>query len=72
VLDEVDAHLDASATSGLARYIRRHSSDVLQWLIISLNHQFFSTADALVGVYKDKKTEVSGTLTLDLQQFSEA
>ena len=68
VLDEVDAHLDSLGTSKLARYIKGHSQ-VLQWLVISLNDQFFSTADALVGVFKDKRREISGTLTLDLTQF---
>jgi len=71
VLDEVDAHLDSQGTSKLARYIKKHS-DSLQWLVISLNDQFFSTADALVGVFKDKKREISGTLTLDLSQFTQA
>lgn len=66
----MDAHLDPRGVEALARYVKKHSKN-LQWIAISLNHTFFTNAEALVGIYKDKKTEVSGVLTLDLTTYNE-
>jgi structural maintenance of chromosome 1 len=49
---------------------RRAHEDKLQCLVISLKDSFYEKADGLVGVYKDKATQCSGTLTLDLTQYA--
>lgn len=68
VLDEVDAALDSANVSKLAHYLRTHS-DRCQFLVVSLKDQLYHVADSLLGVYKDRHRESSGTLTLDLKQF---
>jgi len=70
VLDEVDADLDQKNVSNLSAYIRKRSSD-LQCIVISLKESFYEKADALVGVYKDKTTQSSGVLTIDLTSYLE-
>jgi len=70
VLDEVDADLDQKNVSNLSAYIRKRSSD-LQCIVISLKESFYEKADALVGVYKDKTTQSSGVLTIDLTAYLE-
>ena len=50
---------------------RRAREDNLQCLVISLKDSFYEKADALVGVFKDKATQRSGTLTLDLTQYDD-
>lgn len=71
VLDEVDAALDNTNVSKVARYIRTHASDSVQFIVISLKNTFYETAEALVGVYKDQTEASSRVLTLDLIQFEE-
>lgn len=73
VLDEVDAALDASNVNKVANYVRMRSrEDKLQIIVISLKDQFYEKADALVGVYKDRKEESSGILTADLRKYEQA
>ena len=53
----------------ILRCSRRAREDNLQCLVISLKDSFYEKADALVGVFKDKAMQRSGTLTLDLTQY---
>lgn len=72
VLDEVDAALDKTNVTKVARYVRyRAHEDNLQCIVISLKDTFFDKADALVGVYKDRLTSRSGSVTLDLNKYGE-
>eukprot|EP00808_Paulinella_micropora_P003331 g31619.t1 len=67
VLDEVDAALDKRNVSQVSNYIRlRAVRDKLQCIVISLKDDFFTKADALVGIYRDLEEQHSGTLTLNL------
>uniref|UniRef100_A0AAX7SV14 SMC hinge domain-containing protein n=1 Tax=Astatotilapia calliptera TaxID=8154 RepID=A0AAX7SV14_ASTCA len=67
ILDEVDAALD-NTNIGKVRvnFIREESRENMQIIIISLKEEFFSKADALLGVYSDVTYCV---LTLDLRPY---
>lgn len=72
VLDEIDAALDPNNVHRVSNYIRGISRrDNLQCIVISLKDAFYEKADALIGVYRDKATNTSGTLTLDLTQYDQ-
>ncbi|WVQ78324.1 hypothetical protein IAT38_000409 [Cryptococcus sp. DSM 104549] len=71
VLDEVDAALDATNVSKLARYIRGQAEKDVQFLIISLKSTLYERADGLVGVYREQVENSSQTLTLDLRKYAE-
>ena len=51
VLDEIDAALDNTNISKVAAFIRGKTS--LQTIVISLKEEFYSHADALIGVCPD-------------------
>lgn len=53
MLDEVDAALDNQNIGRVADYMSEeaHSTRGMQFLVISLKEEFFSRADALIGVY---------------------
>ncbi|WWC89989.1 uncharacterized protein L201_004919 [Kwoniella dendrophila CBS 6074] len=70
VLDEVDAALDATNVSKLARYVRNQADKEVQFLIISLKSTLYERADGLVGVYREQEENSSRTLTLDLRKVS--
>ncbi|KAL8278439.1 hypothetical protein RQP46_009129 [Phenoliferia psychrophenolica] len=65
VLDEIDAALDNTNTSRVARYVTRLSSPEFQCLVISHKTPLFSQAKALIGLFRDGSG--SKTLSLDLQ-----
>jgi len=72
ILDEVDAALDTVNVGKVSKYIRRkcyNEENPLQCIVISLKDQFYEKAGALVGVFKDKETESSGVLHVDLSIF---
>jgi structural maintenance of chromosome 1 len=72
VLDEIDAALDNINVTKVANYIRaRAHQDNLQCIVISLKENFYTKADALIGVYKDLNKQSSGLLHLDLQKFEQ-
>lgn len=52
VLDEIDAALDNTNIGKVASFIRHHKTD-LQTIVISLKEEFYSHADALIGVCPD-------------------
>uniref|UniRef100_A0A8C9WIR0 Structural maintenance of chromosomes protein 1B-like n=1 Tax=Scleropages formosus TaxID=113540 RepID=A0A8C9WIR0_SCLFO len=53
VLDEVDAALDNTNIGKVTRYIREQSREHFQVIVISLKEEFYSKADALLGVYSE-------------------
>lgn len=57
VLDEVDAALDNTNIGKVASYITEKTSS-LQTIVISLKEEFYSHADALIGI----TTQVTFTL----------
>lgn len=71
VLDEVDAALDNANVAKVANYIRKHSSDKFQFIVISLKNTFYEKAEALVGIYRDQGVGSSRMLTLALDRFME-
>lgn len=52
VLDEIDAALDNTNIGKVASYIRDKTSS-LQTIVISLKEEFYSHADALIGICPD-------------------
>lgn len=69
VLDEIDAALDNTNIGKVASYIREKTAS-LQTIVISLKEEFYSHADALIGICPDTgECLVSKVLTLDLTQF---
>lgn len=52
VLDEIDAALDNTNIGKVASYIREKTNS-LQTIVISLKEEFYSHADALIGICPD-------------------
>ncbi|KAI0781931.1 cohesin complex subunit psm1 [Abortiporus biennis] len=69
VLDEVDAALDNTNVAKIANYIKYHSSDTFQFIVISLKGSLYERSHSLVGIYRDQDVNSSRTLTLDLTQY---
>lgn len=67
ILDEVDAALDAKNVAIVAEYIKRHKSDELQFIVISLKAGLYQNSDALIGIYRNQEINSSQMLTLDLE-----
>ena len=64
-MDEIDAALDNTNIGKVAGFIRNHTAN-LQTIVISLKEEFYSHADALIGVCPD----VSNPFTLLIIQFN--
>ncbi|KAM8974318.1 structural maintenance of chromosomes protein 1B [Pelodytes ibericus] len=75
ILDEVDAALDNTNIGKVTSYIKEQSREQLQMVVISLKEEFYSTADALIGVCTDGTEQdeyiFSRVLTLDLSIYEE-
>ncbi|CCO26639.1 Structural maintenance of chromosomes protein 1 AltName: Full=Chromosome segregation protein smc1 [Rhizoctonia solani AG-1 IB] len=71
VLDEVDAALDNTNVAKVANYIRQHSSETFQFIVISLKGSLYEKGNSLVGIYRDQDVNSSRTLTLDLTQYTD-
>lgn len=72
VLDEIDAALDNTNISKVANYIKEQSVENFQAIVISLKEEFYTRADALVGVYPEQgDCVISKVLTFDLTQYPE-
>ncbi|XP_036064850.1 structural maintenance of chromosomes protein 1B [Onychomys torridus] len=70
VLDEVDAALDNTNIGKVSSYIKEQSQEQFQMIIISLKEEFYSRADALIGIYPEHdKCMFSHVLTLDLSKY---
>merc|ERR1712113_767355 len=68
ILDEVDAPFDRKNTNSLVNYLKKLN---FQCLVIALKDTFFSHSDSIVGIYKDKEIQSSGSLSLPLRQLGE-
>uniref|UniRef100_A0A8C2NDZ5 SMC hinge domain-containing protein n=1 Tax=Capra hircus TaxID=9925 RepID=A0A8C2NDZ5_CAPHI len=55
VLDEVDAALDNTNIGKVSSYIKEQTQEQFQMIIISLKEEFYSKADALIGIYPEVK-----------------
>ncbi|XP_047405779.1 LOW QUALITY PROTEIN: structural maintenance of chromosomes protein 1B [Sciurus carolinensis] len=70
VLDEVDAALDNTNIGKVSSYIKEQTQEQFQMIIISLKEEFYSRADALIGIYPEQdECMFSRVLTLDLSQY---
>ncbi|XP_024435286.1 structural maintenance of chromosomes protein 1B isoform X1 [Desmodus rotundus] len=70
VLDEVDAALDNTNIGKVSSYIKEQTQEQVQMIIISLKEEFYSKADALIGIYPERDDHMfSRVLTLDLSQY---
>ncbi|XP_012515240.1 PREDICTED: structural maintenance of chromosomes protein 1B isoform X1 [Propithecus coquereli] len=70
VLDEVDAALDNTNIGKVSSYIKEQTQEQVQMIIISLKEEFYSKADALIGIYPEQDDCMfSRVLTLDLSQY---
>ncbi|XP_034735196.1 structural maintenance of chromosomes protein 1B [Etheostoma cragini] len=70
ILDEVDAALDNTNIGKVTSFIREESRENMQIIVISLKEEFFSKADALLGVYSDfDECMFSCILSLDLRPY---
>ncbi|KAM5335650.1 structural maintenance of chromosomes protein 1B isoform 1-T1 [Glossophaga mutica] len=73
VLDEVDAALDNTNIGKVSSYIKEQTQEQVQMVIISLKEEFYSKADALIGIYPEHNDHmISRVLTLDLSQYPDA
>ncbi|KAG8438621.1 hypothetical protein GDO86_004980 [Hymenochirus boettgeri] len=72
VLDEIDAALDNTNIRKVTGYIKEQSRINVQMVIISLKEEFYSKADALIGVCTQRGETISSkVLTLDLTVYAE-
>jgi structural maintenance of chromosome 1 len=71
ILDEVDAALDNANVSNIARYIKTHSGNGFQFIVISLKNGLFENSNSLVGIYRDQNVNSSRALTMDLSQYTD-
>ncbi|XP_042323439.1 structural maintenance of chromosomes protein 1B isoform X2 [Sceloporus undulatus] len=70
ILDEVDAALDNTNIGKVSDFIRQHSQEQFQIIVISLKEEFYSKADALIGVCPQQDDIMfSQVLTLDLTKY---
>ncbi|XP_060536430.1 structural maintenance of chromosomes protein 1A [Cylas formicarius] len=70
VLDEVDAALDNTNIGKVAKYITE-KTESLQIIVISLKEEFYSHADALIGICPQPgDCLISQVLTTDLTRFA--
>lgn len=53
VLDEIDAALDNTNISKVARFIRQRTESSFQCIVISLKEEFYGHGDSLIGVAPD-------------------
>ncbi|XP_038199818.1 structural maintenance of chromosomes protein 1B [Arvicola amphibius] len=73
VLDEVDAALDNTNIGKVSSYIKEQSQEQFQMIIISLKEEFYSRADALIGIYPEHdECMFSHVLTLDLSKYPDS
>ncbi|XP_065161475.1 structural maintenance of chromosomes protein 1A [Atheta coriaria] len=69
VLDEVDAALDNTNIGKVAKYITQ-KTESLQTIVISLKEEFYSHADALIGICPEPgDCLISQVLTFDLTKY---
>ncbi|OTF73250.1 hypothetical protein BLA29_005938, partial [Euroglyphus maynei] len=70
ILDEVDAALDNTNISKVARFIREKTDSSFQCIVISLKEEFYGHASSLVGVAPAPgDCTISQIYTIDLTQY---
>ncbi|XP_039344776.1 structural maintenance of chromosomes protein 1B isoform X3 [Mauremys reevesii] len=70
VLDEVDAALDNTNIGKVSTFIKEQAAEQCQMIVISLKEEFYSRADALIGVCPEQDDYMfSQVLTLDLTVY---
>ncbi|NXL90290.1 SMC1B protein, partial [Alectura lathami] len=70
VLDEIDAALDNTNIDKVSSFIREQAHKQFQMVVISLKEEFYSKADALIGVCPEHDDVMfSRVLTLDLTEY---
>lgn len=70
VLDEIDAALDNTNISKVARFIRQRTESSFQCIVISLKEEFYGHGDALIGVAPDPgDCTISRIYAVDLEQY---
>ncbi|XP_043371222.1 structural maintenance of chromosomes protein 1B isoform X5 [Dermochelys coriacea] len=70
ILDEVDAALDNTNIGKVSSFIKEQAQEQCQMIVISLKEEFYSRADALIGVCPEQDDYMfSQVLTLDLTVY---
>uniref|UniRef100_A0A8B9BHI1 Structural maintenance of chromosomes protein n=1 Tax=Anser brachyrhynchus TaxID=132585 RepID=A0A8B9BHI1_9AVES len=70
ILDEIDAALDNTNIDKVSSFIREQAREQFQMIVISLKEEFYSKADALIGVCPEHDNGMfSQVLTLDLTEY---
>ncbi|NXF85328.1 SMC1B protein, partial [Eubucco bourcierii] len=70
VLDEIDAALDNTNIDKVSSFIREQAHEQIQMIVISLKEEFYSKADALIGVCPEQDDFMfSQVLTMDLTKY---
>uniref|UniRef100_A0A8C4J5E4 Structural maintenance of chromosomes protein n=1 Tax=Dromaius novaehollandiae TaxID=8790 RepID=A0A8C4J5E4_DRONO len=70
ILDEIDAALDNTNIDKVSSFIRDQAHEQIQMIVISLKEEFYSKADALIGVCPEHDDYMfSRVLTLDLTEY---
>ncbi|XP_065528914.1 structural maintenance of chromosomes protein 1B isoform X5 [Lathamus discolor] len=70
ILDEIDAALDNTNIHKVSSFIREQAHEQIQMIVISLKEEFYSKADALIGVCPEHDDIMfSRVLTLDLTEY---
>ncbi|XP_008053361.1 structural maintenance of chromosomes protein 1B isoform X2 [Carlito syrichta] len=69
-IDQIYKKLCRNNSAQVSSYIREQTQDQFQMIIISLKEEFYSRADALIGIYPEHDDCMfSRVLTLDLSQY---
>ncbi|XP_041612355.1 structural maintenance of chromosomes protein 1B isoform X2 [Vulpes lagopus] len=69
-IDEIYKKLCRNVSAQVSSYIKEQTQEQFQMIIISLKEEFYSKADALIGVYPEHDDCMfSRVLTLDLSQY---
>ncbi|EPY87039.1 hypothetical protein CB1_000279007 [Camelus ferus] len=61
--DEVDAALDNTNIGKVSSYIKEQAQEQFQMIIISLKEEFYSKADALIGIYPERSNKTGSLET---------
>ncbi|KAF3814308.1 hypothetical protein GH733_017466 [Mirounga leonina] len=69
-IDQIYKKLCRNVSAQVSSYIKEQTQEQFQMIIISLKEEFYSKADALIGVYPEQDDCMfSRVLTLDLSQY---
>ncbi|KAF6121842.1 structural maintenance of chromosomes 1B [Phyllostomus discolor] len=69
-IDQIYKKLCRNSSAQVSSYIKEQTREQVQMIIISLKEEFYSKADALIGIYPEHDDHMfSRVLTLDLSQY---